>query len=238
MKITVVELEVQGPLIFVKEQYSVKDSTLAPSPLMRTSIFLHNYPFFYGLMGVSSEKIVSETGQPEYTLVKEAVKEKIIYIYPPKPESVKIGKVFLAARGDTLFDLRPKMEKVFPMQVFYYTILPGSKYITAIVHDDDFTLPPYIRIGKKRWGIIRLKELPVREYEKIEPKYSTIPVNIGDLKDFNIKILDYNSVLITRNYPYIGEKAVIAYAKCEPTHRVKYIKGGKERTLYIPLIWI
>ncbi len=234
-KILITDLELHGLLVFSKHQTSLKDDTAitSPGPVIRTSGYIHNYPLIYGLLGYSSESMLS-LGEPRYSVVEEAVDNEL-YAYPAEPLRVKYTRLLLTTQPETLVKYKIRAKYSHPLQVHYYAAAPGSTYRTVIIHGPGRIVPRYIRIGKKRWGLLKLRTFQAESIEEVEPTFSSIPVNLGDMAGMGVEILDKRTVLVTRNYPLIGDRAVVAYVKAEPTYRVTYTRHGKPRTIYIPI---
>ncbi len=236
--VSIAYLEVHGLLVFSKIQESIKESTLSPGPMIRTHPFIHNYPLIYGFLGYSSETIMEKTDPPSYRVVSEAIREGF-YVYPAEPIHVSYTRIFLSPTPETLaIPEKAKPRLVHPLQVHYYAVGPGSLYKTIIIHDPQKPLPRYIRIGKKRWGIIKARIIrpdKIVEAGPLYKGYSTIPVNIGDMKEMGVDVRDYSAVLVTRNNPFIGEKSIIGYVRAAPMYKITYSYRGRIRAEYVPL---
>ncbi len=234
----IANIEVHGVLLFSKIQESLKEAILSPGPLIRSSIYIHNYPLIYGLMNYSSEEIYGITGKPSYRVVDEALNTGI-YVYPGEPIHVNYVRIFLSPTPETLIiPEKPKPKIVHPQQVHYYAIGPGSIFKTVIITPPGYYVPRYIRIGKKRWGLLRIRLVKPEEIIDITEKYtgfSTIPVNIGDMRRLGVEIIDTNTVLVTRNNPYIGDRSIIGYVRAKPMIRITYKTGNRLRREYIPV---
>ncbi len=233
-RIYVAELELHGLLVFSRVVSSLKEAITAPGTVVRTSSYIHNYPLIYGLLGYSAEQLV-QPDKPAYRVVEEAL-ELGVYAYPAEPVSVRNIRLLLSTQPETLLKQKAKPKTSHPLQVHYFAAAPGSKYRTLIVAEAGHHIPRYIRIGKKRWGLFRLRLYLAESIEKQEGlRASTIPVNTGDMKNMGVRIASSRAVLVTRNYGLIGERAVVGYVEAEPTYRITYLKHGRPRTIYAPI---
>ncbi len=238
-KVAIAFLEVHGLLVFSKITGSLKKSVLSSGAFIRSSLFIHNYPLIYGFLGYSSEMII-DIDEPRYKVVDEALEEGL-YVYPAEPLHVSFTRLFLSPTPETyVVPEKAKPSIAHPLQVHYYAIAPGSMFKTVVVYREGFELPRYIRIGKKRWGIIRVRYVVPEGISDVSDTYrgySSIPVNLGDMRDRGVVVDDYNTVLVTRNNPFIGDRSIIAYIRGRPMHMITYEYGGRVRREYLPLPW-
>ena len=238
MQLYLAHLELHGLLVLAEEVRSIKVSLLAGGPLIRSSKFIHNYTLMYALSPIPEAPYggyLGFTDKPSYKLIDDLKKEKLLYAYPAQPLDIRLVRVFTASKPETLCEVRGRPKIGHPFQVHYIAVAPGSKYKTIILCDENIHLPRYVRLGKKRWGIVKLTYHPLMSMERVKPRYSTVPVNIGDMREFGVKIENYITVATTRNHTHIGEKASIGYVKANPTYKLVFRINGKTETVYTPI---
>ena len=237
MKLYKVNFQLQGVLIFSTEvrpmisRGEAMGSYIAPLP------YVHNYPIIYGLLGKSAEAyfVIPSMHQADYeerkakvprlkyTTVEEVLRNakegKGFYVFPLLPKKI-LTSSFLMSSESWSYGLptRRPTKNVFPRLTSYTAFTPGSEFYTYMVTDDNFEIPEWIRIGKKRWGIMRVKaeELEIKEIKEEENCATSIPVNVRDTEYFDYKVLTQAKVLET---PSI-EEGIIVWATLDKCYSV------------------
>ncbi|WP_286188886.1 hypothetical protein [Sulfolobus sp. S-194] len=112
--------------------------------------------------------------------------------------------------------------------------MPGTEFYTYIVTDGKFEIPKWIRIGKKRWGIMRIEpqEVKVDKVTQVGNCTTSIPVNIKDAEAFDYKVLSYSKLYETPNV----EEGLIGWATLESCYEIK--SRSARITLPIPKSFI
>jgi len=250
MKFYKVNFRLDGILIFSSEVRPAVSrgeklgSYISPLP------YIHNYPVIYGMLGKSAEVyfVRSSTARADYedrktnlpfklkyTTVEETIENgkngRGFYIFPLFPKEIITSSFFLSSEiWSYSKTIRYPTKNVFPRVTSYTAFMPESRFYTYMVTDDEFEIPEWIRIGKKRWGIMRVepKELEIKGIKDVNDCETSIPVNVKDTEEFGYKILKQAKVLET---PSI-KAGVIAWATIEKCYSL-LTKDG-EVTLPIP----
>ncbi|WP_338602944.1 type I-D CRISPR-associated protein Csc1 [Sulfolobus tengchongensis] len=225
-----VTLKVEGILIFSSE---VRPAIIQGDPLgsyITPLPYIHNYPLIYGIIGKSSEayfvipsmhlaNYTERGGETElnYTSVKavieEAKKGKGFYIYPAIPKKIITSSFLMSSESWTYWLLRGKTKNVFPRLTSYTAFMPESEFVTYMVSKKGFIPPEWIRIGKKRWGIMRVEveEVKLQKKEKKSDCLTSIPVNFKDTTEFGYEVKSFSKVLETPS----SEEGLIGWVTLE-----------------------
>ena len=237
MRLYKATFQLQGILIFSTEvrpmisRGKAMGSYIAPLP------YIHNYPIIYGILGKSAEAyfVIPSMHQADYEERKEekprlqyksvdevlrnAKEGRGFYIFPLLPKKI-ITSSFLMSSESWSYGLLTRLptKNVFPRLTSYTAFTPGSEFYTYMVTDDNFEIPEWIRIGKKRWGIMRVEaeELEVKEIKEEENCATSIPINVRDAEYFGYKVSNQSKVLET---PSI-EEGIIAWATLDKCYTV------------------
>lgn len=229
MKLHKATFELQGILIFSTEvrpmisRGEAMGSYIAPLP------YIHNYPVIYGILGKTAEAyfVIPSMHQADYEerkgkkpslkyttiekVLRDAKEGKGFYVFPLLPRKI-VTSSFLMSSESWSYGLLTRLptKNVFPRLTSYTAFTPQSEFYTYIVSDDSFQIPDWIRIGKKRWGIMRVKaeELEVKEIKEEENCTTSIPINVRDAEYFGYKVLNYAKILETSSL----EEGIIAWA--------------------------
>ena len=249
MKLYKVNFQLQGILIFSTEvrpmisRGEAMGSYIAPLP------YIHNYPVIYGLFGKSAEAYFvipsmhqadyeerkAKVSKLKYTTVEEVLKNakegKGFYVFPLLPKKI-VTSSFLMSSESWSYGLLVRMptKNIFPRVTSYTAFMPESEFYTYMVTDGNFEIPEWIRIGKKRWGIMRVKaeEMEIKEIREEKNCTASIPVNVKDTEYFGYKVLNQAKVIET---PLI-EEGIIAWATLDKCYTVS--TKGQNISLPIP----
>ncbi|ARM76978.1 type I-D CRISPR-associated protein Csc1 [Acidianus manzaensis] len=261
MKIYEAELTLEGFLIFSTEvkpmitSYSSMGSYITPSP------YIHNYPVMYGLLGMPSEayfvipslhkadyelkgKKSGGNSLLRYTTVKREIEkfakkeEQSLYSFPLVPKKIIVNSFLLSSESwSYALPTRKPTKNVFPRLTSYSAFSPGSRFMTYIVTSDDYPkskLPRWIRIGKKRWGILQIyyNEVEIKDIkESTEECASSIPVNDIDTEKFGYEIKNFAKVLETSSL----KEGKIGWAITDKCLKIKGEIENKRVSITLPL---
>jgi hypothetical protein len=102
-----------------------------------------------------------------------------VYVYPAVVTRAYTRTVQFTGIGDGYVGIRGKTRLYYPDRGFNTLLLPGSRLRTFVLLGDKQHLPKYIRIGSKRFGILRAKYTSLT-YETVESAEITHPANAYD----------------------------------------------------------
>lgn len=260
VKAYLVELELHGVLIYSSE---VKPAIgEAGGAIHTTSPYIHNYPLFYGFCGKNVESygvipalhrftysgVETTRGQRkivktplQYTTVTKILDDlmkmkKGFYIFPAKPLEVHFKKFFISGKGMSYGEIMGALKTVFPRITHHVALVPPSRFQTVLL-SSNMTFPRelFIRIGMKRMGIMKAKLTELEIYGRHKTaKWSSIPVNLRDVKLFGYSPTGVITVLETRSKPRnFPEASKIAYIEAENLYELRGKHGGTR--IYVPL---
>lgn len=253
-----VNLKLEGVLIFSSEIRPMVSKGQAMGSYISTLPYVHNYPLIYGILGKSSEAyfVIPSLHQADYEdrkgskvplkytsvseVINNAKKGKGFYIYPAIPKKLVTSSFLLSAESWS-YGLQTRMptKNIFPRVTSYTAFMPESEFITYMVSERNFNIPEWIRIGKKRWGVMKVDAKPIKviEKKKKEGCVTSIPINLDDTSKFGYVVIASSKVLETSSL----EEGVIAWAtlkECtEIIGEVEKLEGfGKEKvSIELPL---
>jgi len=236
MKLYKATFYLHGVLIFSTE---VRPMISAGEPLgsyISPSPYIHNYPVMYGMLGRPAEAYFvlpslhylnyserrgrAKTNKGlQYTSIRTLLEEfkkgkDSFYSFPLLPVKFSVYSFLLSAESwSYVLPVRVPTKNVFPRVTSYSAFMPGSIFTTYIVTQGNVRLPEWIRIGKKRWGIFKVKyeEVKVEKVERKKNMLTSIPINYKDAEIFGFKINTFSKVLETPNV----EEGMIGWAKLE-----------------------
>lgn len=227
MRVLEAQFTLEGVLIFSTEvrpavsQGQAKGSYINPLP------YIHNYPVMYGLMGKSAEayfvipslheKTYAGKVGLRYTSISDMIskfkrgQEDSLYAFPLMPKRIKTMSFLMSSESwSYALPVRGRIKNVYPRLTSYTAFAPESVFFTYLIVVGNPPLPKWIRIGKKRWGIMRVdvKEIQDFKVEKVKDEVTNIPVNIKDAEEFGYKIKSSSKLIETPNI----EEGVIGWA--------------------------
>ncbi|BFI75774.1 type I-D CRISPR-associated protein Csc1 [Sulfurisphaera ohwakuensis] len=240
----------EGILIFSTEVRPMISAGQAMGSYISPSPYIHNYPIIYGILGKSAEayfvipslhynyyedKKTRGGITLNYTSVNQVIQDakagKGFYVFPLIPQKIITESFLLSSESWTYYlPTRAPTKNVFPRVTSYTAFMPGTEFYTYIVTDGKFEIPQWIRIGKKRWGIMKIKPNEVKVDKVTEAKNCTtsIPINIKDAEIFGYKIVSYSKLYETPNV----EEGLIGWATLESCYEIK--SRSAKITLPIP----
>ncbi|BFH74686.1 hypothetical protein SJAV_26300 [Sulfurisphaera javensis] len=246
-----VKLTIEGVLIFSSEVRPMVAGGTAMGSYITPLPYIHNYPLIYGILGKSAEAyfIFPSLHQADYldrkgklplkyTSVSEVLEKakqgKGFYIYPAFPTKIVTSSFLLSAESWS-YGLLTRMptKNVFPRITSYTAFMPESEFITYMVSEKGFEIPEWIRIGKKRWGIMKVKAEPVKVtgWEKKEECVTSIPVNVKDAQQFGYTVENFSKILETSSM----EEGIIGWATLKECYNVKGKVAGETVNLELPI---
>ncbi|MCH4816228.1 MAG: type I-D CRISPR-associated protein Csc1 [Saccharolobus sp.] len=227
-----VTFKLEGILIFSTEvrpmisRGNSMGSYISPLP------YIHNYPIIYGIKGKTGEAYFvfpsmhesyyderkSKGEKLNYTSVKEVLinaKRGIgFYPFPAIPKKI-VTSSFLMSAESWSYSLQTRMptKNVFPRLTSYTAFMPESEFVSYLITDGKFRIPDWIRIGKKRWGIMRINVQPleIRDVREEKQCVTSIPINVKDAEYFGYKVISYSKLLETPSL----EEGIIGWATLE-----------------------
>ncbi len=240
----------EGILIFSTEVRPMISSGEAMGSYISPSPYIHNYPVIYGMLEKSSEAyfVIPSLHYNYYEdkktrggitlnytsvnqVIQNAKKGKGFYVFPLIPKKIITESFLLSAESWTYYlPTRAPTKNVFPRLTSYTAFMPGSEFITYMLADDEFDIPEWIRIGKKRWGIMKVKkeEVKIDNVTTVKNCTTSIPINVKDAEAFGYKVLNYSKLYETPNV----EEGIIAWATLDSCEEIK--TKGSRITIPIP----
>ena len=250
MRLYKVNFELQGVLIFSTEVRPMISGGQAMGSYIAPLPYIHNYPVIYGILGKTAEAyfVIPSMHQADYEerkgktpslkyttiegVLRNAKEGKGFYVFPLLPRKI-ITSSFLMSAESWSYGLLTRMptKNVFPRLTSYTAFTPQSEFYTYLVSDDYFEIPKWIRIGKKRWGIMKVEaeELEVKDIKEEENCTTSIPINVKDTEYFGYKVLNSAKVLETPSL----EEGMIAWATLDKCYTVN-TRGYEKPSLPIP----
>jgi len=179
----------------------------------------------------------------QYTFVERVLREILhnnlqhIYAYPAHPVEVVVKKFFLSAKGYGYVEkVKRQIKSFYPTEVNWVSLVPPSRHRTIIISPHKLPRVLYIRIGMKRTGLFKV------ELHGVEPtnirlvrgsEWSTLPVNLYDVKLFNYDVEDFIKVLETRSEPVNKSEANrIGYIRARELFEIEI--GGEKYRVPLP----
>ncbi|QGA53943.1 type I-D CRISPR-associated protein Csc1 [Sulfolobus sp. E5-1-F] len=227
-----VTYKLEGILIFSTEvrpmisRGNPMGSYISPLP------YIHNYPIIYAINGKSCEAYfvfpsLHESYYEErkhkgeklnYTTVKEildnAKKGIGFYPFPLIPKKIVTSSFLMSAESWSYGLLtRSPTKNVFPRLTSYTAFMPESEFVSYLVTDGKFQIPEWIRIGKKRWGIMKINAQPleIKKVNELQQCVTSFPINVNDAEYFGYKVISYSKLLETPSL----EEGIIGWANLE-----------------------
>ena len=154
------------------------------------------------------ERKKESTGRLRYTSVTEMIEKFVrgeegsFYAFPMLPQEFSVTSFILSSESWLYAPMvRRATKNMFPRLTSYTAIQPGGKFLTYVAVNGEARLPRYIRIGKKRSGIMKLdyNELKVKEVLKARNQPTSFPVNYKDVKRFGFKVISFSKLLQSPN---------------------------------------
>ncbi|AWR98126.1 type I-D CRISPR-associated protein Csc1 [Acidianus sulfidivorans JP7] len=218
-------------------------SYIAPSP------HIHNYPILYALAGKPTEAYfvipslhegyfvergLKKSSTLNYTTIKQildnAKKGIGFYAYPLMPKKIITSSFLFTSEAWGYGLIRRKTKNVFPRLTSYTTFMIGSEFESYLLTDGKYEIPDWIRIGKKRWGIMRLYlEKPnIREIKEESQCLTSIPINVKDAEYFGYKVIEYTKLLETPSL----EEGIVGWAKLNKCYTI--VIDNERLTIPVP----
>ncbi len=119
---------------------------------------IHNYPILLAMLGLPAEAYASVSGRRTFMYRPEKVwKEHGFYVYPAIAEKM-VSKMLTFSMGGTGYvQLRPQTRASAPDFTTNQVFLPGTLFKILIITNRNYTPPPIIRLGSKRYGVFKVK---------------------------------------------------------------------------------
>ncbi len=184
---------------------------------------IHNYSLALGLLGyLVEEAYANKLGEPTYTRTRDLIRAENLYVYPAIVKKSISRKVQFTGIGDGYASIRGKTRLSYPERGFNTILFPGSELISFILtKKDNKSLPRFIRIGSKRFGILKAEYKRVK-YRFVSHREITHPANTHDSGTLA-------TGLLLLKHPG-GD--IVAMGKASRALEVEWIEKGKiERTI-------
>ena len=142
---------------------------------------IHNYPLILGMLGHTVEETYANIlGEPSYIKARSLIRDEMLYVYPAVAKKSLTRKIQFAGIGDGYASIKGKTRLSYPERGFNTILLPGSELLSFIITEKSSNeLPRFIRIGSKRFGILKVVYTKV-EYRIVEDRVITHPANTHD----------------------------------------------------------
>lgn len=119
---------------------------------------IHNYPLTLAFMGltvdesfVSKRRVIRRTVKHPDVWVKHG-----IYIYPALAEKMYHKNITMSVGGTGYVMVKPKTRAPMPDLTSNMIYVPGTIFKTYVITRGKKSIPRYIRVGSKRYGIFRV----------------------------------------------------------------------------------
>ncbi len=218
MRVFEAKFTLEGLLIFSTEVRPAISYGEAKGSYINPLPYIHNYPVMYGLMGKPAEAYfvipslheMSYEGKVglKYTSVNEEIQKfkkgenNSFYVFPLMPRKIKTLSFLLSSESWTYaLPVRGRLKNVYPRLTSYTAFAPESEFYTYLVAVGNPSLPEWIRIGKKRWGIMRVELNEIRDFKvrKVSNEVTSIPVNYRDVVNFGYQVISFSKIIETPN---------------------------------------
>ncbi len=158
-----------------------------------------------------------------------------IYSFPLAPVEITRRKFFMAAKGVGYAEYRARLKSEYPRTVTYIALVPPSRF-RGIIVTAGRELPSrlVVRIGMKRMGVLKLNLKPLIKLNKLKrSEWTTVPVNLYDLKEMGYTPEDANVVLETRSKPpSFPDASILAYVRASGLYELR--TGGHYEIVPLP----
>ena len=142
---------------------------------------IHNYPLILGILGYPVEETyANKLGEPTYRRTRDLIQTERLYVYPAIVKKLITRRIQFTGIGDGYASIRGKTRLSYPERGFNTVLLPGSELVSFIITERGIdSLPRYVRIGSKRFGLLKAKYKQV-EYRVVSDSQITHPANTYD----------------------------------------------------------
>jgi hypothetical protein len=165
----------------------------------RPSQYIHNYPLMYALTDLLYVSLASPTITVDEIEYKDLdAIEKILYVYPARPRSIRLMRLLGNIRGEGFAEPSEAHPKtIYPWHVAHIVFTPGSIFESVLItYEDDIRLPKTIRIGVKRQGVFTV-EYHEADITGFIDGFSD-PINLGDVVRRGLRPDSFTKLLETR----------------------------------------
>jgi len=198
MKIYIITLKLNDFFVFSSHLTFSKIKGVSYT-VYRPSQYIHNYPLMYALADLLYVSLASPTitvDEIEYKDLDEI--EKILYVYPARPRSIRLMRLLGNIRGEGFAEPSEAHPKtIYPWHVAHIVFTPGSIFESVLItYENDIKLPKIIRIGVKRQGVFT-----VEYYEAVITGFTdgfSDPINLGDVVRRGLRPDSFRMLLETR----------------------------------------
>ncbi len=142
---------------------------------------IHNYPLILGFLGrLVEESYANRISEPSYETIRRLIRKYSFYVYPAIVTKAITRRIQFTGIGEGHVSIRGKTRLTYPERGFNTLLLPGTTLKTYILAKEEFVIPEYIRIGAKRTGLLKVKELKTLKYNLSNYAEITHPANRFD----------------------------------------------------------
>jgi hypothetical protein len=227
------------------EGYLTFSSFVSPVPFSkkltvteyRPAAVIHNIPLTLAFTGVLHSTLASfvnpqpwkgKAPLPVYEKYEELTR-KGFYVYPAKPVAVILERQLAVAGGERLVHLQARFKSMYPWRVLHHYFAPGSEFVTVALIPHGAPIPRVIRIGAKRYGVMRVR--CKETYPEGVTEGLTDPVNYKDIVSWGYAPRSV-LVLLRHKVPTAGD---IVRAELDSVHVLKSIINGRKVEVRVPL---
>ncbi len=210
-------------------------SKIVPSPekvkyfLQTPMPLIHNYGLTLELAGFLVDYdvgYVSLFGKTSYKSPIEIFKKLGIYSYPAITTKPLLREVFMSGKGESYLEVKSQGRLAYPDTAKLIMLKPGSELEALIISEEK--IPRYIvlRIGAKRFGVLRAKLEDVN-IDEVHDELVTHPYNIRDVVNVHNKVtvLKHNA----------GDIAIFGIAERAYKYKVR-ISSYRSKTVVVPAL--
>lgn len=142
---------------------------------------IHNYPLILGILGYPVEETyANRLSEPKYMRTRYLIQAERLYVYPAIVKKLITRRIQFTGIGDGYASIRGKTRLSYPERGFNTVLLPGSELVSFVITEKGIgSLPRYVRIGSKRFGLLKAKYKQV-EYRVVSDSQITHPANTYD----------------------------------------------------------
>ncbi len=145
---------------------------------------IHNYGLTLGLAGYLADPdvgYVSVFGVTKYKPPVELYKRYGIYAYPALVTKAILTELFMSGIGEALVDVKAVGRLAYPDTTKNVVLMPGSELETLIISEYRLPSALVLRMGAKRYGVLRARLVEVRP-KTVSAVTASHPYNMSDVE--------------------------------------------------------
>ena len=144
---------------------------------------IHNYGLTLGLAGYLTDPdvgYVSVFGVTKYKPPVELYRRYGTYAYPALVTRPLLSELFMSAIGEALVDIKAMGKLAYPDTTKNAVLMPGSELETLIISEYRLPSTLVLRIGAKRYGVLRARLVEVKP-KTVSVVTASHPYNVSDV---------------------------------------------------------